>query len=105
VDLNSATEKDLTAVPGIGPGLARKIVLQREKLGGFSNLADLRQVPGVGPKRLDAWAPWLFVSKPQKPGESDVDTDPRPTNARTEGKSVEKVSVNVISSPTPPDSR
>ncbi len=57
VDLNSASEKDLTAVPGIGPGLARKIVLQREELGGFSNLAELRQVPGVGPKRLDAWAP------------------------------------------------
>jgi len=99
VDLNSATEKDLTAVPGIGPGLAKKIVLQREKLGGFSSLADLRQVPGVGPKRLDAWAPWLSISKPQMPSEANSrEAVPHPIDGRTHRKSVENVSVNMNSS-------
>ena len=106
VDLNSATEKDLTAVPGIGPGLAKKIVLQREKLGGFSNLAELRQVPGVGPKRLDAWAPWLFVSKQKEPREVEsVETSPHPADARADSKNVEKVSANLNSTATLPDSR
>ncbi|HKP55568.1 MAG TPA: helix-hairpin-helix domain-containing protein [Polyangiales bacterium] len=52
LDVNRASAQELTLVPGIGPKLAERIVSERTRRGGFSKLAELRAVRGVGPKTL-----------------------------------------------------
>jgi competence ComEA-like helix-hairpin-helix protein len=61
VDVNAATAEDLEALPGIGPGLARKIVAARERDGPFAGLPDLRRVKGMGPSRIRALAGWAVA--------------------------------------------
>ncbi|WP_347272443.1 phospholipase D-like domain-containing protein [Leptolyngbya sp. FACHB-36] len=51
VNLNTATLEELTALPGVGPGLAQRIMAARQRQR-FTSLADLDQVPGVGAKLL-----------------------------------------------------
>ena len=52
VNINSASQLELQAIPGIGPQLARRIVEHREQHGPFSDTAQLTDVPGIGPKTL-----------------------------------------------------
>ncbi|MEV6137852.1 ComEA family DNA-binding protein [Nocardia sp. NPDC051990] len=52
VDLNSATEAELDALPGIGPITARAIVAWRTTNGRFTDVAQLGEVDGIGPARL-----------------------------------------------------
>ncbi|NSW57700.1 MAG: helix-hairpin-helix domain-containing protein [Armatimonadetes bacterium] len=52
VSLNTATEKQLEALPGIGPSLAKRIIAYREQNGPFRRIEDLQRVSGVGPKML-----------------------------------------------------
>jgi competence protein ComEA len=59
--LNTATEEELICVPGIGPVLARRIVEQRERIGGFSTLDELRLVKGIGEKKLQQIEPYLSL--------------------------------------------
>ena len=53
VHLNSATEADLDALPGVGPVTAQKILDYRQQHGAFGNVDELDAIPGIGPKRLD----------------------------------------------------
>lgn len=57
ININAATVEQLEALPGIGPGLAAKIVDDRSKNGRFRTLADLDRVPGIGPKLLEKMRP------------------------------------------------
>lgn len=57
ININSATAQQLEALPGIGPGLAAKIVEDRSMNGRFRTLADLDRVPGIGPKLLERMKP------------------------------------------------
>lgn len=50
VSINTESEDGLTAVPGIGPGLAKSIVKARTEKGGFKTLEELRSVHGIGDK-------------------------------------------------------
>ncbi|MFE3445505.1 ComEA family DNA-binding protein [Nocardia sp. NPDC059180] len=52
VNLNSATESDLDALPGIGPVTARAIIAWRTTNGRFTDLEQLGDVDGIGPARL-----------------------------------------------------
>jgi competence ComEA-like helix-hairpin-helix protein len=55
LDLNRATVNELARLPGVGPSLARRIFDERERRGGrFDSPEALRQVMGVGPKKLAA---------------------------------------------------
>ena len=47
IELNSADSATLTRVHGIGPSFARRIVAYREKLGGFVNKEQLKDVYGL----------------------------------------------------------
>ena len=47
--------QDWEDLPGIGPALAQRIDLDRQKNGDFVSLQTLIRVPGVGEKRLAAW--------------------------------------------------
>lgn len=50
VSINMETEEGLTAVPGIGTLLARSIVTERVRRGGFKSLDELKTVRGIGDK-------------------------------------------------------
>lgn len=57
VDLNSANQTQLAAVPGVGHRLAKIIIQHRP----YASVNDLRKVPGIGPKRFDAIKDWYTV--------------------------------------------
>jgi competence protein ComEA len=52
VNLNTATAAQLEELPGIGPTLARAIIAERERSGGFRKVEDLQKVRGIGEKRF-----------------------------------------------------
>lgn len=52
LDLNRAEAGDLVLLPGVGPKLAALILVERERLAGFSSIEQLGAVKGVGPKKL-----------------------------------------------------
>ncbi len=47
VELNTANQAELEALPGIGPSLAKRIIARREKRA-FRRVSQLRQVKGIG---------------------------------------------------------
>ena len=53
VNINSASETELVALPGIGPSKARAIAEYRQQQGGFKSIDDLQQVKGIGPATLE----------------------------------------------------
>ncbi|MRR07654.1 MAG: helix-hairpin-helix domain-containing protein [Deltaproteobacteria bacterium] len=48
LDLSTMTESDWERLPGIGPALARKIILDRQCNGGFRSIQDLERISGIG---------------------------------------------------------
>lgn len=61
LDVNSATAEDLTALPGIGPVLAQRIVTYRESHGDFQAVEELLNVEGIGEKRMESIAELLTI--------------------------------------------
>ena len=51
LNLNTATTKELEAVPGIGPALAKRIIEFRMKKGGFKRVEELLAIPGISEKK------------------------------------------------------
>jgi len=51
VNLNTASQKELEALPGIGKKLAQRIIAARQNHP-FRSLEDLRQIPGIKAKQL-----------------------------------------------------
>ncbi|MCX6016487.1 MAG: ComEA family DNA-binding protein [Chloroflexales bacterium] len=59
VAVNHASAEELTALPGIGPALAARIVEYRTAHGAFTTMDDLGTVPGIGPAMQAKLAPLL----------------------------------------------
>lgn len=59
--LNDASADGLTAIPGIGPGLAASIVVEREKRQGFESLDELTEISGISRKLLKKISPFLVL--------------------------------------------
>lgn len=53
ISVNRAGEAELTALPGIGPVTARRIVEDRRRGGRFVTLRDLLRVKGISAKTLE----------------------------------------------------
>ena len=53
VNINSADEKKFDSLPGIRPVMAKKIVDHRSEKGRFSNIEELKEVPGISVKKFE----------------------------------------------------
>lgn len=63
VDINRATSEELQAIPSVGPKLADKIVAYRTMHGFYSDLEEIRQVPGLGENLLSRIRPFLTIDE------------------------------------------
>ena len=61
LDLNNATEKDLSRLPAMGPGLAHLVVQDRAAHGSFANVEDLARVKGINQQRMKNLSAFLYV--------------------------------------------
>ena len=50
ININKASKKELTSLPGVGEKKAEAIVSYRKKNGNFKKIEDLMKVKGIGPK-------------------------------------------------------
>lgn len=61
VNVNTADAATLETLPRVGPTLAAAIIAFREEHGPFTQIADLEQVPGIGPAVLAQLEPLVTV--------------------------------------------
>jgi competence protein ComEA len=52
LDIAKMSEADFSLLPGIGPSLARRIVMKRQENGGVLHLNDLATIEGIGEKKM-----------------------------------------------------
>jgi competence protein ComEA len=71
VNLNTASEAQLTLLPGVGEAVARRIIAFREQHGPFQRPEDLMNVQGIGERTFDKLRPHLAVE-----GESTLKSTP-----------------------------
>jgi competence protein ComEA len=57
VDLNTADETALDALPGVGPVIAGRIVAWRQQHGRFTSVDELTEVSGIGDATLERLRP------------------------------------------------
>ena len=60
VNLNTATQAELIALPGIGPSMANRILALR-RVRSFTKVEDLLQVRGIGESKLNKLRPYVTV--------------------------------------------
>ena len=61
VNLNAATESDLTTLPGIGPAKAKAILEYRQQNGRFKSVDDLKNVSGIGEKTFEKLKQYIEI--------------------------------------------
>ena len=61
IDINTASESELTQLPGVGPSLARRIVEYRAANGPFQLPDDLQNVSGIGANKFAKMEPYIRV--------------------------------------------
>lgn len=54
ININTASERRLEQLPGIGKDLAEMIVSYRKEIGSFRSVSELKEVPGIGERRYEA---------------------------------------------------
>ena len=67
VNLNTATQSELEALPGIGPKVAARIVEYRKTKGPFKKIEEVMNVQGVGEKSFLKLRPQLTVGTKPEP--------------------------------------
>ena len=53
INLNTASEKELQELPGIGPAMSARIIEYRETNGAFQNIEDIKKVRGIGNAKFE----------------------------------------------------
>ena len=59
IDINKESVQGLIAIPGIGKSLALTIEEERIKRSGFTDIKELRSLPGIGEKKLLKITPFI----------------------------------------------
>jgi len=68
VDLDHASEREIEALPRVGPALAHRIVVHRDSFGPYGSMNALRKVKGMGRATLERLAPLVtFSGRPSSP--------------------------------------
>ncbi len=62
VPINTATKEQLMTINGIGESFAERIIDYREKNGDFTDLAQLKNIEGIGEKRYQKWRQYLTLN-------------------------------------------
>lgn len=61
LDINRASVEELQHLPGIGEVLARRVVERRTAHGPFRTVEELREVKGIGARRLEQLRPLVVA--------------------------------------------
>ena len=61
ISLNQAEKDTLIDVPGIGAKLAQRIVDYRKQNGDFRNIAELKNIKGIGASKYEAVKDYFIV--------------------------------------------
>jgi len=61
ININTAGAEQIMQLPGIGPGLASRILAYRTAHGPFRRVEDLAGVQGIGKKKLERLRPCVVV--------------------------------------------
>ena len=101
ININTASEKDLQALPRIGPSLAKRIVAYRAKQG-FLTKEDLKNVRGIGNKTFEKLAPLVVVSPPDSTARHRGSAPPDSTEHNRSSAPPDSTAHNTSSAP--PDS-
>ena len=48
ININTASEKELDSLPGVGPATAKRIIEYRQEKGQFASIEDIKKVKGIG---------------------------------------------------------
>lgn len=79
ININTASEKDLQALPRIGPQMALRIVEYRKK-SAFVTIEDLMKIKGIGTKTFEKLAPLVVTETP----EMELDERPDSSSIRSQ---------------------
>ena len=61
ININSATDKELDTLPGIGESTAKKIIDYRKSKGKFKKIEDLKNVSGIGDAKFSSIKEFIKV--------------------------------------------
>lgn len=89
VDVDRAQEWEILSLPKIGPSLAHRILANRDSLGPFGSIDELRRVKGVGDAVVEAITPYVtFSLQPRQFREKERDGEaPRRPDKRRKRRS------------------
>lgn len=93
VDINSADEKGLDAIKGVGPAKAKLIVDERKKNGPFKSLDDVSaRVKGIGEKTVAGWKKdgSVTISGGSAPAKAEAKKDAPKAEAKKDAKEAPK---------------
>ena len=61
ININTASAAQLERLPGIGPVLAKDIIVYRQRVGGFKEAKELKNVKGIGDKKFEKIKDLLII--------------------------------------------